>query len=187
MKFGRLAYFIVLLLGTLTACAIARGCTYTDALRHHSYTPEADRLVLRNWWLMNDRVGFSVMWDSQEISGSDRTREAFSYMEWRTEPSYRFSRTLGPALGFHVGKAMSPDGVIGTRVRLPHWPMLVILAVFVMRQFIQRRRELLERKRLSRGLCAGCGYDVRASSDRCPECGRPVDRVPASPSDAASL
>jgi hypothetical protein len=35
--------------------------------------------------------------------------------------------------------------------------------------FAEKRRRL--RNRIARGLCYRCGYDLRASADRCPECG----------------
>ena len=51
---------------------------------------------------------------------------------------------------------------------LPHWLPMLLLSAAPTWLFVMRRRRRL---RQSRGLCTQCGYDLRASSDRCPECG----------------
>lgn len=50
-----------------------------------------------------------------------------------------------------------------------------ILDVLV-RVIPQRRRETEQTWRLRNGLCLRCGYDLRGSSERCPECGTPFYR-----------
>lgn len=56
------------------------------------------------------------------------------------------------------------------------WPLYVSVGV------VRRWR----RQRL--GLCPHCGYDLRASQDRCPECGQPIsaaNRPPAAPDSSS--
>ena len=52
---------------------------------------------------------------------------------------------------------------------VPHWAIVVIFAIFPALVVHSRMRS---RARL--GLCGKCGYDLRASTERCPECGTPI-------------
>ena len=62
-----------------------------------------------------------------------------------------------------------PITVVGLR-----WDVLVLLFALLpaARAVVALRRRIRRRRRLVRGLCPECGYDLRASSERCPECGR---------------
>jgi hypothetical protein len=51
---------------------------------------------------------------------------------------------------------------------IPYWFFLVFLCPPVFQQVFSWRRRRLRAKS---GLCWQCGYDIRATPDRCPECG----------------
>jgi predicted amidophosphoribosyltransferase len=58
-------------------------------------------------------------------------------------------------------------------------PIVVVVGVLVLlcvALFVVWRRSREYEKRVRRGLCVRCGYDVRASGEHCPECGAPIMR-----------
>jgi hypothetical protein len=57
---------------------------------------------------------------------------------------------------------------------IPHWLLAPLFAIL---PSLRLRAILRSHKRLRRGLCAACGYDLRATPDRCPECGAISHRV----------
>ena len=72
-------------------------------------------------------------------------------------------------------------------INIPYWPLILIAAVpsviWGLRLAGRRRREGL---RLATGHCRRCGYDLRATVDRCPECGAACKAAsPAGASPAA--
>jgi hypothetical protein len=70
----------------------------------------------------------------------------------------------------------------GWELRVPHLYLaapaatlpVVVTIVSLLRLYRRLRRPKL-------GLCAGCGYNLRASTGRCPECGRPIGPGDAPP------
>ena len=61
----------------------------------------------------------------------------------------------------------------GYALTVPYGVMVLVFAVLPGRSLI---RHVRGRYRRAKSLCVGCGYDLRASSDRCPECGRTFAR-----------
>jgi hypothetical protein len=70
-------------------------------------------------------------------------------------------------LGFGFGTGFADAGP----VIVPYWFVALLTCVSPLWLFLGRRRS---RRRHTLGLCPSCGYDLRASKERCPECGTPI-------------
>ena len=57
----------------------------------------------------------------------------------------------------------------------PLWYFAVALALLPVTWTTARVRERLRKRRRRAGCCPVCGYDLRATPDRCPECGALAD------------
>lgn len=78
----------------------------------------------------------------------------------------RFRRAADPTPGLYHPKT----GVL--LIVVPHWLIAALAAVpVVCRVFYWRRCSRLR----DHGRCRSCGYDLRATPDRCPECGAAPD------------
>ncbi|MCX5659123.1 MAG: hypothetical protein NTW19_05290 [Planctomycetota bacterium] len=64
-------------------------------------------------------------------------------------------------------------------IQISDWLLLLLLSIAPIARFIAHRRDLARI-----GLCESCGYDLRASIDRCPECGEPIPAKTAKMTDS---
>jgi hypothetical protein len=62
-------------------------------------------------------------------------------------------------------------------VAAPWWALVLMTAAAPAWQAVRIARGRRRRRRVRAGLCAKCGYDLRASSGRCPECGRAAEKL----------
>lgn len=86
-------------------------------------------------------------------------------------PPTTFWKRLGFELKYVQTKSYLDPKFTPTRdasVTFPYWVLLVPLLGFPLLWAFRRSRLLLRRVR---GQCSACGYDLRASIQRCPECG----------------
>jgi hypothetical protein len=99
------------------------------------------------------------------------------YASWVHAPDWSAWSRQGPrwwdrlGFGHYVGGNQS-----GGRVDLYIFPYYAAAAASAMLPGLLLIRFLRTRRRFAKGLCPVCGYDLRATPQRCPECGTIVVR-----------
>jgi hypothetical protein len=98
--------------------------------------------------------------------------------DWRLRSYRPNERIRWPSAPFGIAHRLDTWGQSGSWAEscrvivIKYWLLLTITGIppflFLVVPFVRR----LHRKR--RGLCSVCAYDLRATPDRCPECGTPV-------------
>jgi hypothetical protein len=111
--------------------------------------------------------------------------ETNEFKQWRaskqSEPYvYREFRFQLHHPEFQVGYDGTPSycWAIRSDLNLPYWVPAVLAGVLPLLWTIDALRRLHARRRMLVGHCGKCGYDLRATPERCPECGTvPVPRA----------
>lgn len=149
-------------------------------------------LWVRSYWT-SDAVGFTrqvpvpasrIVWSTtgsityRHLTHTAGSLTAYQSAGWVYEHGPAVSFDFGPNIHRFLGIAYADNtwnrGVFsGTReiaVRVPYWLLLAVTGALPIARFLlsPRRRRAA---RAAAGLCVTCGYDLRATPERCPECG----------------
>ena len=153
-----------LALTVVTALLWARSYRHMEGLRYE----QAPAFVHGS--NLNGRVVFS--WSSAAWPHSGG--------QWRGGPVliYEFPGVSGPTV-WDLGPVEMWDWGSYRDIDIRHWFLVLLFSLPPAAWLL--RGPLLRRRRRKLGLCRHCGYDLRATPGRCPECGRENSPSPLPP------
>src|SRR5688500_16555317 len=153
-----LSLVLLLVVLTLWVASYFRG----DQLNHRSHAPGLNE---------QRQLSLTTMWGSLSLSRSGWSASAphengFSHSRRHHRPGYDMEGTFG----FSYRRITAPGRWLW-EIRVPIWPLALLLAI---PPTLSLKRHLRSRRDAATGRCAQCGYDLRPSHTRCPECGTPI-------------
>jgi hypothetical protein len=101
-------------------------------------------------------------------------------LAWKDVYPAQAAPPRGIILGYGAMTWHSDTSIIW-EVLLPDALPVLLLAMAPAASLLRWNRRRLKGQRMRLGLCLHCGYDLRASPERCPECGQPVISPRAAP------
>ena len=131
-----------------------------------------------DWWYVQNRAGTEAavftytdrVFGAVDLPLERRDRGNVSWMHLaipQTPPISTIPLRTFAGFGWYSGNLQGKRGYV---LSVPYWGVALLttlLPAIAFRQFLSRRRQGSE----TRMLCLTCGYDLRATPDRCPECG----------------
>jgi hypothetical protein len=121
--------------------------------------------------------GGTLTWQ-QSASLLDPRRPTLPLKQWPTPSEMHFAR-----LGYRFSFSYSSASSWAVYATIPLWGVVVL---FQLAPTVYLARAWRSRRLRAKGRCVVCGYDLRASPDRCPECGAPRPGVPSVPGSSTS-
>jgi hypothetical protein len=188
--FNTLSLLSLLALVALCILAIRSFWTVDDFGLEHVRRPDeltreqrtySARSVKGKWLLWHVENDFNLNSPREIAVGFDPERYRNERAGWSVvrhsypvpPPPARADVVDANALGFGYDENLSSSRARRDRYRilsLPAWLPALAAALLPAFWLVAYRRR---RRRARAGLCLRCGYDLRASGDRCPECGSP--------------
>jgi hypothetical protein len=167
------AFDIDLTIGNIAAIKASRGIEALDWRPAHSdtfmYSQQTRRLevvkqetavpLIFNFRLQMNRAGSAIM---------PNVRPANSEFGFGASMLYSGSIINGGSTAIRVGSIR--------HFAAPEWFLLLLTGIVPLTRYILVFRRGRTEHRIQNGLCLNCGYDLRATPERCPECGTVAEK-----------